>query len=98
MTELPDECASQPLSDPAPEGALLRWIKRKGLATPATVLLEMHRPLMPLAWSAAMVVGPFLAPLLGPDYYEKIEALRDPRALDRILARLQPDHAEDTRA
>ena len=70
---------------------LLRWVRRKGLRAPAALLLEMHRPLMPLAWSAAMLVGGVVAPLFGPNYYEKIEALRDPKLLDRLLARLQAD-------
>ena len=44
---------------------LLRWVKRKRLEVPAAMLLEMHRPLMPLAWSAAMVCGGLLARLGG---------------------------------
>lgn len=68
---------------------LLQWASRKGLQAPVALLLEMHRPLMPLAWSAAMLVGGVVAPLFGPDYYEKIEALRDPELLDRLLARLE---------
>jgi len=67
---------------------LVKWIKAKRLETPATLFLEMHRPLMPLAWPAAVMCGTFLAPFFGPDYYEKIEALRDPAALDRLLERL----------
>jgi len=70
---------------------LLRWVRRKGLRAPAALLLEMHRPLMPLAWSVAMLVGGVVAPMLGPNYYEKIEALRDPKLLDRLLARLEAD-------
>jgi len=69
----------------------LRWVRRKGLRGPATLLLEMHRPLMPLAWSVAMLAGGVVAPLFGPNYYEKIEALRDPKLLDRLLARLEGD-------
>lgn len=70
---------------------LLRWVRRKGLRVPAALLLEMHRPLMPLAWSVAMLAGGVVGPLFGPNYYEKIEALRDPKLLDRLLARLQAD-------
>ena len=72
-----------------PAETLLRWVQRKGLEAPAALLLELHRPLMPLAWSAAMLFGGVLAPLFGADYYEKIEALRDPELLDRILKRLE---------
>ena len=74
---------------------LLRWVERKRLQVPAAMLLEMHRPMMPLAWSAAMVFGGVLAPLLGPDYYERIEALRDPAVLDRLLRRLDESAGQD---
>lgn len=73
---------------------LVKWIKAKRLETPATLFLEMHRPLMPLAWPAAVMCGTFLAPFFGPDYYDKIEALRDPAALDRLLERLAARDSE----
>lgn len=80
-----------PVGLPGMAETLLRWVRRKGLRAPATLLLEMHRPLMPLAWWAAMLAGGVVAPLFGPNYYEKIEALRDPKLLDRLLARLEAD-------
>ena len=88
---------SEERSDVPPAGAdgagfgeaILRWIERRDLQVPAAILLSMHRPLMPLAWSAAMVCGGLLAPLFGPDYYERIEALRDPAVLDRMIRRLE---------
>jgi hypothetical protein len=90
------------MSDPLPDGqppgaagrspidAVLGWVERKGLQAPAAMLVEMHRPLLPLAWSAAVLLGGVLAPFIGPDYYQKIDALRDPAALDRLLERLKP--------
>ena len=72
-----------------PVEAVLRWIERKRLQVPAALVLEMHRALLPLAWSVAMLLGGVLAPLFGADYYEKIEGLRDPSWLDRILKRLE---------
>lgn len=74
---------------------ILRWVIRKRLQAPAAMLLEMHRPLMPLAWSTAMLFGGVAAPFFGPDYYQKIEALRDPAVLDRLLARLEVPPEED---
>lgn len=68
---------------------VLRWIERKRLQAPAALLLEMHRPFQPLAWSAAVLLGGVLAPLVGPDYYRQVERLRDPAALDRVLERLR---------
>lgn len=70
--------------------ALLSWVERKRLQAPAALLLEMHRPLMGLAWPAAVLFGTLLAPFIGPGYYQKIEALRDPATLDRLLERLEP--------
>lgn len=74
---------------------LLGWIERKRLQAPAALILEMHRPLAPLAWWGGMLLGGLLAPLFGPDCYEKIEALRDTAALDRVLERLQSSSRED---
>ena len=93
MEEQPDGplSPSRPASDAGE--AILRWIER--LQAPATLLLELHRPLMPLAWSAAMLFGGVVAPLFGADYYERIEALRDPAVLDRILARLEGPARDD---
>jgi len=68
---------------------ILKWVIRKRLQVPAVMLLEMHRPLMPLTWTAAMLASGLVAPLVGPDYYKKIEALRNPAVLDRMLARLE---------
>jgi len=79
----------------APGEALLEWIKRKDLQVPAEIFLEMHRPLLPLAWSVAILVGGFLAPFFGPDYYQKAEALRDPQFMDRILERLREPKSDD---
>ena len=78
-----------------PAEKLLRWIERKDLQAPAAAILEMHRPLMPLAWSVAMLAGGVLAPLFGADYYQKIQALRDPEFLDRLLARLEASGRKD---
>ena len=89
-----DRRVSVPDGGGNPAETFLRWVRRKGLRAPAALLLELHRPLMPLAWSAAMLCGGVLAPLFGPDYYEKIEALRDPELLDRILARLEAPSRE----
>jgi hypothetical protein len=70
---------------------LLRWVIRKRLQAPAALLLEMHRPLAPLAWTTAVLFGGLIAPLFGQDYYERIEVLRDPALLDRLLERLETE-------
>jgi hypothetical protein len=66
----------------------INWVKKKKLEMPATFFLEMNRPLMPLAHPLALLSGTFIAPFFGPDYYEKIEALKDSKFLDNILDKL----------
>ncbi len=75
--------------------SLIRWIKKKKLETPATLFLEMHRPLMPLAHPVAILVGPFIAPFFGPEYYDRIKSLSDPKTLDRLLARISDRELTD---
>ncbi len=80
--------------DFGPLERVVRWVERKELQAPAVAVLEMHRPLMPVAWTLAMLAGPALAPFVGPDYYEKIKPLRDPQALDRLVKRLEESRRE----
>jgi len=75
--------------------SVVRWIERKRLQAPAVLFLEMHRPLMPLAWSAAMLLGGVAAPFFRQSYYEKIEVLRDRAMLDRIVQRLEASRSTD---
>lgn len=67
---------------------VVRWLKNKKLEMPATLFLEMHRPLMPLAYPAALMVGPFIAPFFGPEYYDRVKSLSDPKTLDRLLDKI----------
>lgn len=87
-----DRTGSAEPSGPDPNAALADrlcgWVRRMRLETPAALFLEIHRPLAPLAWPAAMMFGSVVAPFVGPDYYDRIEALRDPAFLDSLLARL----------
>ena len=72
--------------DPADE--LATQLQRRGLAAPARLLLDAHRPLRPLLAHA----GTFLGPMLGPLFGRRLEDLRatvdDPEAYDRLLERL----------
>jgi hypothetical protein len=90
-----ESSAPRPGDAGGPGDALLRWIERKRLQGPASVLLEMHRPLMPLAWPMAVLFSGVLAPFLGRDYLRKLEALRNPALLDRVLDRLERSRRED---
>jgi hypothetical protein len=94
-SEQGESSAPRPGDAGGPGDALLRWIERKRLQGPASVLLEMHRPLMPLAWPMAMLFSGVLAPFLGRNYLRKLAALRDPALLDRVLDRLERSRRED---
>jgi hypothetical protein len=91
MNEAPRNSTARPSPDLGFLDPLVGWIKAKRLQAPAALVLDMHRPLMPMAFPAAMMAGTFIAPLFGPDYYEKIEALRDPAAVDWLLMRLSDE-------
>lgn len=93
MTQDTRNPGAHPVPMPAAVERACDWIRRKKLEAPAAFLLEIHRPLMPLAWPAATLVGPVVAPFVGPDYYERVEALRDPALLDAVLARLSASDA-----
>ncbi len=68
---------------------VLGWVVRKRLQMPAKLFLEMHRPLQPLIWPAAMLVGGIIAPLFGPDYWKKADSLRDTNIIERAIKRLE---------
>ncbi|HEX2193434.1 MAG TPA: hypothetical protein VHK63_00480 [Candidatus Limnocylindria bacterium] len=64
-------------------------LERRGLAAPALLLLEAHRPLRPLL----SVGATFLLPVTRPLWREGAEALErtllDEAEYDRLLARLR---------
>jgi len=93
MPELPQSEVARPAAELSFLDPLAGWIRARGLQAPAAFVLEMHRPLMPMAFPAAVMAGTVVAPFFGPDYYEKIEALRDPAALDWMLNRLSGPQA-----
>lgn len=66
------------------------WIAARGLATPAVLFLELHRPLAHLA-SQFMIIGtPLLAPLLGLERFEGLrELLADDAQYERLLALIE---------
>ena len=56
-----------------------RELERRGLGAVASLLIEAHRPLRPLAEDLATFADPILRPLLG----ERLTAVRD--ELDEAL-------------
>lgn len=66
---------------------LAALLRRGGLAAPARVLLEAHRPLLPFLRQAGIALSPIVDPILGRR--GGTEALiDDPDAMDRLLAEL----------
>lgn len=63
-------------------------IRRRGLAAPARLLLEAHRPLQPLLGDLATFVSPLLGALLGARADRLGAALSRDDAVDRLLEQL----------
>jgi hypothetical protein len=74
-----------------------REIVRRGMETPATFLLELHRPLAFLGGQALIVLSPFVGALVGLDNAMKLARLVEDRAnVDRLLDRVAELAAERT--
>ena len=75
-----------------PGDALADELERRGVAAPAAILMDAHRPLLPLLQQGAIFLGPLLKPLLGARRFGMLRrALDDPATYDRIAARLARD-------
>ncbi len=70
--------------------ALAAQLRRRGLAAPAHLLLEAHRPLRPLLSSAAVFLSPIARPLLGRHAEALQSLLDDDAAYDRLSHQLEP--------
>ena len=73
-------------SDPA------RWLAselaRRGLAAPARLLADAHRPLGPLLSDLGAAFGPLIRAAAGPAGGAAADLLDDPAALDRVVHEL----------
>ena len=72
--------------DPAEE--LATQLQRRGLAAPARLLLDAHRPLRPLLAHAGTFLRPVLGPLLGRRFEDFRATVDDPEEYDRLVERL----------
>jgi len=64
-------------------------LDRRGLAGPAAIVLDAHRPLLPLMRQGAIFLGPILAPVIGARRFEALRRLLDdPTSYERLAARL----------
>lgn len=73
-------------------------LRRRGLAAPARLLLEAHRPLRPLLDDVATFLAPLGGPILGSRMNDVEHVLGDPDAYDRLTDRLaEPDDGRSSR-
>jgi hypothetical protein len=68
---------------------IARELERRGLAVPALLMLQAHRPLRPLLSIGAAFLLPIARPLLGPSAAAAARTLDDEDAYDRLLRRLR---------
>ena len=83
------------MSDPDLRG-LAGELHRRGLAAPARLLLDIHRPFRPLLGDVATVIGPALRPLLGGRLAALDEVLGDDATYERLLTELEHDEIDET--
>ncbi|MCC6484444.1 MAG: hypothetical protein IT209_06305 [Armatimonadetes bacterium] len=89
------------LNEPlAPEQAeelcrrIARRVVRLGLATPAILFLDMHRPLSRLAGQALLVASPVLAPVFGLDGVGEFSRLMyQDGGAERLIGHIEAMHA-----
>lgn len=78
--------------------ALVDELERRGMGAPAALLMDAHRPLLPLLRHGTTFLGPLLGPLLGARRFGLVRrALEDPAVYDRIAARLARGRRDGTR-
>jgi hypothetical protein len=77
---------------------LAEELERRGVAGPAAILLDAHRPLLPLVRQGVVFLGPLLSPLLGPRRYDLLrQILEDPATYDGLTDRLAGERPVDPR-
>jgi hypothetical protein len=84
---------------------LTAWIRGRGLATPALLLLETSKPLLPIGAQMVLLLQPLLGafgPVLGwlgddEALHEMASWLEDPAAVDQVLARLEEQAVDGDR-
>ncbi len=73
-------------ADPARQAAA--ELERRGLAIPARLLADAHRPLGPLLADLGVAIGPLARAVGGPRVGPLTRWLEDPAALDRLVGAL----------
>jgi hypothetical protein len=71
-----------------PVDALADELRRRGIAAPAAILLDAHRPLLPLLRQAAIFLDPIIGSIAGLRFRAVRDGVNDPEAYDRLIDRL----------
>jgi hypothetical protein len=74
----------RPIDDP-----IAAALARRGLAAPAVVLLDAHRPIRPLLAMGATFLMPIARPLIGRLAADMVRTLDDEAAYDRLTEGLR---------
>ncbi len=71
-----------------PTARIASALARRGLAAPARLLLDAHRPLAPLLSDVGAALGPLMATVAGRTGEDVLEIVDDPEGMDRLVERL----------
>ena len=74
-----------------PARRLAEALDRHGLAAPARLLADAHRPLGPLLADVGVAIGPLARAVGGGRVGPLTRWLEDPRALDRLVEALDAE-------
>ncbi len=74
-----------------PTEPISRELRKRGLAVPAVLLLEAHRPLRPLLGLAATAILPLARPLLAGRLDDLQHTLDDQATYDRLIQDLRAE-------
>jgi hypothetical protein len=77
------------MSDLAKGEPIAAALARRGLAAPALVLLDAHRPIRPLLAMGATFLMPIARPLIGQAAADMARTLEDESAYDRLAESLR---------
>jgi hypothetical protein len=69
-------------------------LERRGLAAPARLLLDAHRPLAPLIGATATFLTPLVGGVVGRRGSDLLRLLEEPGGIDALIARIDHEAPE----
>ena len=61
-----------------------------GLQTPATIFLELHKPITSIFYHSSVFFQPLIAPLFGLERYSKIQSIISSREnIDKLIQQIE---------